>query len=65
MTAFVRDDVVTVTVRDDGGWREPRGRDRRRGLVLMEALVDDLRIEHDDQGTSVHLIRRVRFEDRP
>jgi anti-sigma regulatory factor (Ser/Thr protein kinase) len=50
--------AIEVTVRDHGGWRSPRGTNRGRGLVLMEALMDSTDVEHTDAGTVVRL-RRV------
>jgi anti-sigma regulatory factor (Ser/Thr protein kinase) len=51
-----RDDVV-VTVHDRGRWRtaDPLD-DRGRGLRIIEALVDDMLVRHE-QGTTVVLRR--------
>ena len=49
---------VLLSVRDNGKWREPRGQNRGRGLVLMRELMDDVRIERHEQGTAVEM-RRV------
>jgi serine phosphatase RsbU (regulator of sigma subunit)/anti-sigma regulatory factor (Ser/Thr protein kinase) len=54
-----RDAEVLITVRDFGGWREPRGTDRGRGLPLMEALMDSVRVDPSSEGTTVQLRRRV------
>jgi anti-sigma regulatory factor (Ser/Thr protein kinase) len=51
---------VTVTVRDHGEWRDPRGRNRGRGLELMEAAMDELDVKRDESGTRVVLRRRLR-----
>ena len=49
-----RDDVV-VTVHDPGRWRTPDPlSDRGRGLRIIEALVDDMLVRHE-QGTTVVL----------
>ena len=49
-----RDDVV-VTVHDRGRWRTPDPlSDRGRGLRIIEALVDDMLVQHE-QGTTVVL----------
>jgi anti-sigma regulatory factor (Ser/Thr protein kinase) len=48
-----------ITVRDFGGWREPRGSDRGRGLPLMKALMDSVRVDPSSEGTMVQLRRRV------
>jgi serine phosphatase RsbU (regulator of sigma subunit)/anti-sigma regulatory factor (Ser/Thr protein kinase) len=50
---------VTLTVRDWGQWRPPRGEHRGRGLVLMEGLADSVRVEPSDEGTTVTLSRRL------
>jgi serine phosphatase RsbU (regulator of sigma subunit)/anti-sigma regulatory factor (Ser/Thr protein kinase) len=52
------DGVVTITVRDSGRWRDPRGTDRGRGMILMEASMDvDLRA--DPGGSEVVMKRRL------
>ncbi len=52
---------VSVTVRDYGSWRPPRGTNRGRGIKMMEALVDSVAIDRGDEGTTVtiqhHLTR--------
>ncbi|HEX4692307.1 MAG TPA: SpoIIE family protein phosphatase, partial [Solirubrobacteraceae bacterium] len=50
---------VVVTVRDAGGWRPPRGRDRGRGIPLMKALMDTVEVRQTDEGTTVVLTRRL------
>lgn len=52
-------DDVLITVRDFGGWREPRGSDRGRGLPLMEALMDSVQVDPSAEGTTVQLRRRL------
>jgi anti-sigma regulatory factor (Ser/Thr protein kinase) len=56
------DGIATVTVRDHGGWREPRDGDRDRGIgiPIMQEFMDDVSIERTDQGTTVELERRLR-----
>jgi anti-sigma regulatory factor (Ser/Thr protein kinase) len=56
----LRGDEVLVTVRDAGRWRAPRAAGRGRGLRLMEALADSVEIEHGEDGTAVHVARRLR-----
>ena len=56
------DTDVMITVRDFGGWREPRGTDRGRGLPLMEALMDSVEVDRSAEGTVVQLRRRVTAE---
>jgi anti-sigma regulatory factor (Ser/Thr protein kinase) len=50
---------VLIIVRDFGGWRDPRGTDRGRGLPLMEALMDSVDVDPSSQGTTVRLRRRL------
>jgi serine phosphatase RsbU (regulator of sigma subunit)/anti-sigma regulatory factor (Ser/Thr protein kinase) len=51
--------AVEVVVRDFGQWRPPRGEERRRGLTLMEELMDRVEIERGDGGTTVVLGRKL------
>ena len=51
---------VTIVVRDWGQYREARGRDRGRGLGLMEGLMDEVELVRSDHGTEVRLRRRLR-----
>ncbi|MEA2408434.1 MAG: hypothetical protein QOE69_2553 [Thermoleophilaceae bacterium] len=51
--------VVKVAVRDFGNWRQPRGTNRGRGLMLMEGLTDGVEVIHRDEGTTVELLRRL------
>jgi serine phosphatase RsbU (regulator of sigma subunit)/anti-sigma regulatory factor (Ser/Thr protein kinase) len=53
------DREVLITVRDFGGWREPRGTDRGRGLPMMEALMDSVHVDPSSEGTTVQLRRRL------
>ena len=53
---------VSVAIRDFGNWRAPRGRNRGRGLPLMEGLTDALRVTHSDEGTTVELSRQLGAE---
>ncbi len=55
-------DTVTVWVRDSGSWRAPRGRHRGRGLKLIDALMEDVRIERRKEGTEVMMRRRIGSE---
>jgi serine phosphatase RsbU (regulator of sigma subunit)/anti-sigma regulatory factor (Ser/Thr protein kinase) len=50
---------VKVAIRDFGNWRSPRGRNRGRGLVLMQGLTDDVDVTRGDEGTTVELTRRI------
>jgi serine phosphatase RsbU (regulator of sigma subunit)/anti-sigma regulatory factor (Ser/Thr protein kinase) len=53
------DTEVLIVVRDFGGWREPRGTDRGRGLPLMKALMDFVQVDPSSEGTTVQLRRRL------
>jgi serine phosphatase RsbU (regulator of sigma subunit)/anti-sigma regulatory factor (Ser/Thr protein kinase) len=53
---------VLVAVRDYGSWRPPRGRNRGRGLLLMEGLTDSVEVVRADDGTTVQLSRRLGAE---
>jgi serine phosphatase RsbU (regulator of sigma subunit)/anti-sigma regulatory factor (Ser/Thr protein kinase) len=57
--AATRDGAAVVTVRDFGNWREPRGNNRGRGLILMQGLMDSVDVRHDGQGTTIELSRRL------
>lgn len=54
-----QDGAITVTVRDQGRWRPPRGADRGRGLQLAERMSDDLDVRTGEGGTTVVLSRRL------
>lgn len=51
--------TLTVTIADQGCWREPspatQSRARGRGIPLMRALADDLTIDTSQLGTTVCL----------
>lgn len=51
---------VHAQVADQGRWREPRpSTGRGLGLRLAEGLVDTLRIEHDEHGTTATVSHRL------
>jgi len=50
-------DEVKIIVRDFGSWRAARGEERRRGLTLMEQLMEDVEIDKGNGGTTVVLRR--------
>jgi anti-sigma regulatory factor (Ser/Thr protein kinase) len=50
---------VHIGVSDAGSWRPARGSNRGRGLILMEALMDDVDVRRGDHGTTITLRRRV------
>jgi GAF domain-containing protein/anti-sigma regulatory factor (Ser/Thr protein kinase) len=53
------DGLITVTVRDRGHWRAPRGSHRGRGLGMMRALMDSVDVQQGEDGTVVVLRRRL------
>lgn len=48
---------LEITVRDFGSWRPARGEKRRRGLTLMEQLMEQVTIDRGETGTTVVLRR--------
>jgi anti-sigma regulatory factor (Ser/Thr protein kinase) len=55
------DDVLTITVRDEGVWRPRTGPGephRGHGLVIMRTLMD-VDIDSDDRGTAIQMRRRL------
>lgn len=62
--ARVREGEVSITVRDWGRWRPPRGKHRGRGLLLMQGLMDGVQVTPTDQGTTVQMRRRLSREIR-
>ena len=59
LRARAHDGEVTVAVRDGGRWREPRGRDRGRGLTIMKKAMDDVEITSSSGGTEIVMRRRL------
>jgi anti-sigma regulatory factor (Ser/Thr protein kinase) len=60
LEAFIDDEHrVHVTVRDTGQWRAPRGTGRGRGLPMMNALMDEVDVRREAEGTEVRLVRRL------
>ena len=49
---------VIVAVRDTGRWRAPRGRNRGRGLTIIEAAMDTVRVSSTSDGTEI-VMRRM------
>jgi serine phosphatase RsbU (regulator of sigma subunit)/GAF domain-containing protein/anti-sigma regulatory factor (Ser/Thr protein kinase) len=59
-TALV--DEVQLTITDTGGWKAPEpasNAHRGRGITLMRGLMQDVTIEPDAAGTTVHLTARI------
>jgi anti-sigma regulatory factor (Ser/Thr protein kinase)/putative methionine-R-sulfoxide reductase with GAF domain len=57
-------DGVTITVRDSGQWRPPRGQDRGRGLKIIETAMDMVDVHPSSSGTEVVMRRRLVDEAR-
>jgi anti-sigma regulatory factor (Ser/Thr protein kinase)/putative methionine-R-sulfoxide reductase with GAF domain len=53
LEALHDDGLVTLTVRDTGRWRAPRGVHRGRGLKMIEAAIDELAVTTGEAGTEV------------
>jgi serine phosphatase RsbU (regulator of sigma subunit)/anti-sigma regulatory factor (Ser/Thr protein kinase) len=60
--AALVDGIATVSVIDTGGWREPRGKHRGRGIPVMREFMDDVEIDSAEDGTTVKLLRRLEGE---
>jgi anti-sigma regulatory factor (Ser/Thr protein kinase)/putative methionine-R-sulfoxide reductase with GAF domain len=59
LEAVHADGLVTVTVRDTGHWRAPRGGHRGRGLKMIEAAIDELAVTTGETGTEVVMRHRL------
>jgi serine phosphatase RsbU (regulator of sigma subunit)/anti-sigma regulatory factor (Ser/Thr protein kinase) len=57
--AALREGEVAITIRDRGGWREPRESNRGRGLPLIEGLMDEVEVSPGRSGTTVVMRRRL------
>jgi serine phosphatase RsbU (regulator of sigma subunit)/anti-sigma regulatory factor (Ser/Thr protein kinase) len=60
LRAALVDGVATVTIRDHGEWRAPRGGNRGRGIPIMREFMDDVSVDRTENGTTVDLRRRLR-----
>jgi PAS domain S-box-containing protein len=54
---------VTIVVRDFGSWRDARGENRGRGLMLMDALMDSSGVTKRADGTEVRMTRKLKGPD--
>lgn len=50
---------ITVTVRDAGRWRTTRPLGGGRGLEIMRALVDSVKVDSDEEGTTVTMTKTL------
>jgi anti-sigma regulatory factor (Ser/Thr protein kinase) len=55
---------AVVAIRDFGSWRAPRGKNRGRGLMLMQGLTDSVDVVQRDEGTTVQLRRLLGADAR-
>ena len=55
-------DQLTITVRDGGRWRAPRGHHRGRGIKVMEAAMEKVEFICTEDGTEVTMRRRLRAQ---
>jgi PAS domain S-box-containing protein len=53
LDASIESGVLEFEVRDQGGWRLPRGEGRGRGMPIMEHVADGVEISHGESGTTV------------
>jgi serine phosphatase RsbU (regulator of sigma subunit)/anti-sigma regulatory factor (Ser/Thr protein kinase) len=56
---LAEDGHVTMTVRDKGSWRAPRGQNRGRGFTMIESLMDVVEVNTTAEGTEVLMSRRL------
>ena len=62
LDATVLDDQVQLTITDTGSWKPPQpaaDSHRGRGITLMRGLMEDVTINPDTAGTTVHLSARI------
>jgi serine/threonine-protein kinase RsbW len=56
--ATMDDGALTIEIRDQGRWQDrPSEPDRGRGLLLMQALMDEVEVERSSRGTLVRMRR--------
>lgn len=55
----LKGESLSVSIRDWGQWRQPRGINRGRGLGLMRGLMSEVKVTPGSSGTTVQLHRRV------
>jgi anti-sigma regulatory factor (Ser/Thr protein kinase) len=53
------DGEVSITVRDSGQWRTPRGDHRGRGLAIIEMAMDGVETNRTSHGTEIVMRRRL------
>jgi anti-sigma regulatory factor (Ser/Thr protein kinase)/putative methionine-R-sulfoxide reductase with GAF domain len=60
LSARCEDGTISLTVTDRGHWRAARGRNRGRGLHIIEAAMDHVDIDRGSQGSVITMRRRLR-----
>ena len=61
VVAHVVDNRLHIEICDEGLWKEPTANDTRgRGLLIMNAVMDGVSIEHRDDDTRVVMSRNLR-----
>jgi serine/threonine-protein kinase RsbW len=59
--AHVVGNTLHIEICDNGVWKEPTVNDtRRRGLLIMNAVMDGVAIEHRDDDTRIVMLRNLR-----
>jgi anti-sigma regulatory factor (Ser/Thr protein kinase) len=59
LQASASDGEVRIVVSDAGRWRTTRGRDRGRGLAIIDAAMDEREINRSAIGTEIVMHRKV------
>jgi anti-sigma regulatory factor (Ser/Thr protein kinase)/putative methionine-R-sulfoxide reductase with GAF domain len=59
LQARANEGEMTFVVSDAGSWRAPRGQDRGRGLTIIRAAMDDVKVNSSETGTEVVMRRKI------
>ncbi len=59
LSASATDDRLTISVRDGGHWRPPRGDERGRGLTIIDTAMDQVEVNATDAGTQIVMRKRL------
>jgi anti-sigma regulatory factor (Ser/Thr protein kinase) len=59
ITAVRDGETATITIADQGAWREPRRGNRGRGIPVMKEFVDEISIDRSEAGTTVEIRRTL------
>jgi anti-sigma regulatory factor (Ser/Thr protein kinase) len=63
LQASIEDGLARIEVHDEGSWREPRGQERGRGIMLMRTYMDVVDIKHANSGTTVAMEKAIEGEE--